>query len=72
MEIHVCCEINRCLIPLPWIIRIYHPCEGVIEIPIQMITSWHHKACQVMTNGARGLPSDDKWWSPGKDFSIPS
>ena len=35
------------------IIRICHVCEGGIEISIQRITIWHHKACRVMTNGDR-------------------
>ena len=32
-------------------IRIYHECEGRIEKSVPWITVWHHKACQVMTNG---------------------
>ena len=34
-----------------YLIRIYHECEGRIEKPVCRITVWHHKACQVMTNG---------------------
>ena len=33
-------------------IRIYHKCEGGIEIFVTSITVWHHEACRVMmTNG---------------------
>ena len=35
-------------------IRIYHECVGRIEKSIPRITVWHHKACQVMTNGDPG------------------
>ena len=31
--------------------RIYHECEGWIGKSILRIVVWHHKACQVMTNG---------------------
>ena len=27
------------------IIRIYHQCEGGIEISVSRITDWHHEAC---------------------------
>ena len=33
------------------IIRIYHECEGRIEISFPRITDGHHEACRVMTNG---------------------
>ena len=32
-------------------IRIYHECEGRIEISVPRIAVWHHEACRVMTNG---------------------
>ena len=32
-------------------IRIHHECEGRIEKSVPRIAFWHHKACQVMTNG---------------------
>ena len=31
--------------------RIYHECEGRIELSVPRITVWHHEACRVMTNG---------------------
>ena len=34
-------------------IRIHHECEGGIEKSVLSITDWHHKPCQVMTNGDR-------------------
>ena len=42
--------------------RIHHECEGGIEKSDLRTTDWHH----------RGLPRDDKLWSRGTDFSIPS
>ena len=35
---------------LPYILRIYHECEGAIEKSVPRITVWHHQACRVMTN----------------------
>ena len=32
-------------------IRIRHECEGGIEKFVPWINDWHHKACQLMTNG---------------------
>ena len=32
------------------IIRIYHECEGRIEISVPRIALWHHMAYRVMTN----------------------
>ena len=32
-------------------IRIYHECEGRIEISVPRFTVWHHKPCRVMANG---------------------
>ena len=34
-------------------IRIYHEAKGGMEKSVMRITIWHHKACQVMTNGDR-------------------
>ena len=33
------------------IIRIYHECEGRIEIAVPRIAVWHHETCRVMANG---------------------
>ena len=32
------------------IVRIYHECEGRIEISVPRIAVWHHEACRVMKN----------------------
>ena len=32
-------------------IRIYHECEGRIEISVPRIAVWYHEACRVMTSG---------------------
>ena len=31
--------------------RIYHECEGRIDISVPWIAIWQHEACRVMTNG---------------------
>ena len=38
-------------------IRIQHECEGGIENSVPGITTWHHEACRVMTNGDREVLS---------------